>query len=317
MKCGEGARQSTKTCWLYSILNGFLLSEAGQKILYSNMIKFYKKLTPEQKSYFDDRIDAPCPIKGNILLTKKIYFWKFLDQYLCFQSGPRSGSLKSGKSPNVILTNTSKVPYKELPKILDHLDIDQKSMLIMYGTGNGLSFTPESPSGYSLMCCSISLKSLTHGAGHAITGYVCNDKGFIFDSNRTRSHRCDWWNKQKLETFVEKYIAPHYNSLRAGFQVYYGFVIYSKNSFVNSVNPVCKLRYNRPKVKSVSPKKNNNVNVFSTYWKSLTNSQKNTIRKYIHGLPTNQPNYEKVFDKYWKSLHPIQQNSILNYLNKS
>jgi len=316
MKCGEGARQSTKTCWLYSILNGFLLSEAGQKILYSNMIKFYKKLTPEQKSYFDDRIDAPCPIKGNILLTKKIYFWKFLDQYLCFQSGPRSGSLKSGKSPNVILTNTSKVPYKELPKILDHLDIDQKSMLIMYGTGNGLPYVLESPSGYSLMCSSISLKSLTHGAGHAITGYVCNDKGFIFDSNRTRSHRCDWWNKQKLEICVEKYISPHYNSLRAGFQVYYGFVIYSKNSFVNSVNPVCKLRYNRPRLKSVSPKKNN-VNVFSTYWKSLTNSQKNTIRKYINGLPTNQPNYEKVFDKYWKSLHPTQQNSILNYLNKS
>jgi hypothetical protein len=80
----NGAIQTRGTCWFFSIINGFLLSDAGQKILFRSMEKFYKSLTDQEKAYFDDSIEAPCPLRGDIIKTKRIYFYKFLDQYLCF-----------------------------------------------------------------------------------------------------------------------------------------------------------------------------------------------------------------------------------------
>jgi hypothetical protein len=132
--CGQlGAIQTRGTCWFYSILNGFILSEDGQKILYNKLREFYKKLKPAEKAYFDDEFNAPCPMK-NLTKTKEIYFWKFIDQYLCFMSGPRAASLKAGKSASILggmsLAGTlakknqggqGAFPQAEIAKILDHV----------------------------------------------------------------------------------------------------------------------------------------------------------------------------------------------------
>ena len=131
--CGQlGAIQTRGTCWFYSILNGFILSEDGQKILYAKLKNFYKKLKPAEKSYFDDQFNAPCPMK-NLSKTKEIYFWKFIDQYLCFMSGPRSASLKAGKSATLLggmslqgtvakhMGGKGAFPQAEIGKILDHV----------------------------------------------------------------------------------------------------------------------------------------------------------------------------------------------------
>jgi hypothetical protein len=132
--CGQlGAIQTRGTCWFYSILNGFILSEDGQKILYNRLTNFYKKLKPAEKAYFDDKFNAPCPMK-NLTKTKEIYFWKFIDQYLCFMSGPRAASLKAGKSATLLggmsLQGTlarknqggkGAYPQLEIDKILDHV----------------------------------------------------------------------------------------------------------------------------------------------------------------------------------------------------
>ena len=132
--CGQlGAIQTRGTCWFYSILNGFILSEDGQKILFNRMKNFYKKLKPAEKAYFDDEFNAPCPMK-NLSKTKEIYFWKFIDQYLCFMSGPRAASLKAGKSASILggmslqgtLAKKNKggkgaFPQVEIGKILDHV----------------------------------------------------------------------------------------------------------------------------------------------------------------------------------------------------
>jgi hypothetical protein len=100
--CGQlGAIQTRGTCWFFSILNGFILSEDGQKILYMQLKKFYKSLKEAEKAYFDDGFNAPCPMK-NVAKTKEIYFWKFIDQYLCYMSGPREISLKAGKSASIL-----------------------------------------------------------------------------------------------------------------------------------------------------------------------------------------------------------------------
>jgi len=132
--CGQlGAIQTRGTCWFYSILNGFILSEDGQKILYNRLTNFYKKLTPTEKAYFDDALNAPCPMK-NLTKTNEIYFWKFIDQYLCFMSGPRTASLMAGRSAKILggvsLTGTlarekggamGAKPQEEIIKILTHL----------------------------------------------------------------------------------------------------------------------------------------------------------------------------------------------------
>jgi hypothetical protein len=132
--CGQlGAIQTRGTCWFYSILNGFILSENGQKILYNRLKNFYKKLKPAEKTYFNDKLNAPCPM-SNLTKTKAIYFWKFIDQYLCFMSGPRAVSLKAGKSASLLkgmsLHGTiareaqgakGAYPQAEIGKILDHV----------------------------------------------------------------------------------------------------------------------------------------------------------------------------------------------------
>lgn len=51
MSCGQGTIQSRGTCWFHSIINGFLLSEDGQKILYDKMKEFYSGLTPDEKVF--------------------------------------------------------------------------------------------------------------------------------------------------------------------------------------------------------------------------------------------------------------------------
>jgi hypothetical protein len=131
--CGQlGAIQTRGTCWFYSILNGFILSEDGQKILFNRLKNFYKKLKPAEKAYFDDEFNAPCPMK-NLSKTKEIYFWKFIDQYLCFMSGPRAASLKAGKSASILggmslqgtvaknMGGSGAFPQAEIGKILDHV----------------------------------------------------------------------------------------------------------------------------------------------------------------------------------------------------
>jgi len=144
--CGQlGAIQTRGTCWFYSILNGFILSEDGQKILYNRLTNFYKKLKPAEKAYFDDQFNAPCPMK-NLTKTKEIYFWKFIDQYLCFMSGPRAVSLKAGKSASVLggmslqgtIARQAKggkgaFPQVEIEKILDHVGF-AKDYYVKYAT---------------------------------------------------------------------------------------------------------------------------------------------------------------------------------------
>ena len=132
--CGQlGAIQTRGTCWFYSILNGFILSEDGQKILYNRLTNFYKKLKPAEKAYFNDKFNAPCPMGSNLTKTKEIYFWKFIDQYLCFMSGPREASLKEGKSAELLggmslqgtvaknMGGKGAFPQAEIGKILDHV----------------------------------------------------------------------------------------------------------------------------------------------------------------------------------------------------
>jgi hypothetical protein len=129
-----GAGQTGSTCWFFSSINIFLTSDNGLKILWQKLQDVYPKLTPRQKSYFNSNINAPCPYKGAVKKTSAIYFWKFLNQYMCAIGGP--GRLIPTSGLNAYLTKNIRWrnagareakgvagawPANELPAILGHL----------------------------------------------------------------------------------------------------------------------------------------------------------------------------------------------------
>lgn len=283
----NGAIQTRGTCWFFSIINGFLLSDAGQKILFRSMEKFYKGLTDQEKAYFDDSIDAPCPLRGDIIKTKRIYFYKFLDQYLCFKTGPRSVSLKMGKSANVLggaslAGSLAKAhggsqgayPGEEIHKILKHLGITDYTVADEFGHlpsheskkrppfvickapgRQVMSTIPKfRPGSYDKMCCSVTIgnsmaSNATQHKYHAITGFVCEGKGYLFDSNQRRSFPCQWWIPEKLKKVVDEDLAQYYSFFKNGqvdFLVY-NYVIFSRQAYVNDIALSCRLKYKKTK----------------------------------------------------------------------
>jgi len=298
----NGAIQTRGTCWFFSIINGFLLSSDGQKLLFDHLKKFYKELTTQEKLYFDDGIDAPCPLKGNLIKTKRIYFWKFLDQYLCYQTGPRSISVRSGRSAKILggmsLAGTVARAHsggegafsdEELPKILRHLGITD----YLIASANGL-LPPEQgrkmphfvicrsknsrvdvmmrvpffrKDTYTKMCCSITIGNSrasndTLHSSHAITGYIRDGKGFLFDSNQTKHFPCDWWNFDDLSRVVKTEVANVYNQFKNGqvTNILYNFVIFVRNSYVKDIRPACLLKYKKATTPHYFNSNMNNIN---------------------------------------------------------
>jgi|688.fasta_scaffold33026_11 hypothetical protein len=95
----SGAVQSQGTCWLFSIINQFVLSDGMLRVLKWNMENQYSKMTPDEKEFFDAPMDTVCPLGSRF---NKIYFYKFLDQYTCLQGGPGQLRKKAGKSANLL-----------------------------------------------------------------------------------------------------------------------------------------------------------------------------------------------------------------------
>jgi len=271
-----GIIQTRGTCWFYTILNGFLLSEDGQKIMYANLQEYYEKLTPAEKAYFDDRIDAPCPMK-DLTKTKKIYFWKFIDQYMCLLSGPRAVSLKIAKSANILGNmnlqgtiakgakgGTGAHPQEEIEKVLDHLGFKgkyysgkvnrrRKPQFIISKAGPRtympIVFRTVAP-GYSLMCAGLVIgNSLASSSEqhkyHSIVGYIVDEKGYIFDSNQRKVFRCNWWNLADFKRVVRDEVSLAYSFFKNG-QVNvhnYSYAIYARNEFTKGISPSCRMKY--------------------------------------------------------------------------
>jgi len=264
------------------------LSDAGQKILFRSMEKFYKSLTDQEKAYFDDGLDAPCPLRGDIIKTKRIYFYKFLDQYLCFKTGPRSVSLKMGKSANVLggasLAGTlakahvggqGAYPGEEIHKILKHLGITNYIVADAFGhlpshesqkrppfvickaPGRQIMSTLPKfrPVSYDKMCCSVTIgnsraSNATEHKYHAITGFMCGGKGYLFDSNQRKSFPCQWWIPEKLKKVVDEDLAQYYSFFKNGqvdFLVY-NYVIFSRQAYVNDIALSCRLKYKKTQI---------------------------------------------------------------------
>ena len=288
MTCGAqfGALQSHGTCWLYSIINGFILSEDGQKILYQKLTEFYNDLSENEKAFFDDSINAPCPV-NSIAKTKPIYFWKFTDQYLCALSGPRSMNLKAGKSVE-LLRNVSLVgnlarrhgglkaahPQQEFSAIMQHLGFKYPEDFVRVAYIGKENFhtkhakfimvSPQSsdpgivhamepdhfPRGalknknYKLMSASITIGNTKEKRYHAISGFTCGGKGYIFDSNQREVFDCNFWNAGALNKTLAK-VAAYYDYLCRGQMDYkkVSFYVFARRDYVSRIAPSCRMKY--------------------------------------------------------------------------
>lgn len=291
--CGGqlGAMQSRGTCWFFTILNGFILSEDGQAILFNRLNEFYKKLKKDEKAYFDAANDAPCPLK-DLTKVKQIYFWKFIDQYLCLLGGPRSIPMQAGRSAE-LLKNINLAGAKarlnqggrgasgqeEICRVLDHIGFKGKYdtryankqstfdgrkkpqfVVVRDSETKPRDHMYEFPSdfmaysGYELMCCGIAIyneeaKAAEMHRAHAIAGFVCNGKGFIFDSNQMKVFPCKWWIRSEMIRVIDDDVAPFYPYFKHGQITYYGymFAIFARNEFTKDIRPSCRLRYKKVK----------------------------------------------------------------------
>lgn len=129
-----GLTQTGDMCWFNASLNMFLTSDAGLKILWQKLQEVYKGFGPKQRAYFNSNISAPCPYKGSVRKTSSIYFWKFLNEYMCAIGGP--GRVVSQSALNAFLAKNVKWrnagtreakgtaggwPSLEIPALLGHL----------------------------------------------------------------------------------------------------------------------------------------------------------------------------------------------------
>lgn len=327
MTCGGqlGAIQTKGTCWFYSILNGFILSEDGQKILYAKMQEFYKKLGAKEKAFFDDGANAPCPLK-NVAKTRQIYFWKFIDQYLCFMSGPRATSLKAGRSANLLqamsLVGTAAreqgglmgaYPQKEIVNILEHVGFKKYGR---FGRGDFYTMSPlgkfdkrQKPKfvivmipgymnynipgailndpDYALMCSSMVMGNTKANSSelhkyHAVAGFTCENKGYIYDSNQRKVFKCDYWNWPELKKTLDKEVGAYYDFFKNGQIDYYSFSfhVFARKGYTATIAPACRLKYrvktpNVPGINFTSPTLGERLNTYS--W--LTEAQRVALKR--------------------------------------
>ena len=274
-----GAGQTGSTCWFFSSLNIFLTSDNGLKILWQKFKEVYPTLKPRERAYFNSNINAPCPYKGSVKKTSAIYFWKFLNQYICAVGGPGRLIPKSGL--NAYLTKNIKwrahstleskgtaggFPSWELPALLGHLGFrvgrdfrmlnDERwrykfknnswtAPILMY-SGGGHTFRIRDlmleKRGYDLTAAIVYVKPAAESKKmpHVWACTIRNDKGYICDSKSpTIQTECSWWVTASLERYFTTVAEPY----RPGQAVLMGFdvIMYTRKEFTNKINPYCEM----------------------------------------------------------------------------
>ena len=287
-----GAGQTGSTCWFFSSLNIFLTSDNGLKILWHKLQEVYPTLKPREKAYFNSNINAPCPYKGSVKKTSAIYFWKFLNQYICAIGGPGRLIPKSGL--NAYLTKNVKWrlnatkeskgtsgahPSLELPAILGHLGfkvgrdfrmLDAErwrykfknnswtAPVLMY-SGGGHTYKMRDllleKKGYDLTGAIVYVAPAAESElmPHVWACSIRNGKGYICDSNYpTTQIECSWWQKTDLERHFMTVSQPY----RTGVARIMGFdvIMYTRKEYTNKIGPSCQLP------KSYKPLTANNEN---------------------------------------------------------
>ena len=273
----SGAIQTQGSCWFYGILNELILSYDIGKLLYKHIDIEFKKMTPDEREFFLSSARAPCPLGTNF---KKIYFYKFLDQYFC-TSGPGQYLKKAGRSLSLVGKVTSagstvrrvtsgSYPNEELPRILRTLGItcayvrntqmvtdtlDKELCAVAPGPRTWFPVTEKieqfiGGGKYRLAAASIVIQNSTKGgihSAHALSATVDSaGNGVLFDSASGKRLIVNWTKPETLKNAINKHIAPEFGSFYKNGKVTitdYGFshFLYVKRAAIKGVAPACRL----------------------------------------------------------------------------
>jgi hypothetical protein len=138
---------------------------------------------------------------------------------------------------------------------------------------------------YSLMCCSIAIgnskaSNATQHRFHAISGFVCEGKGYLFDSNQRKPFPCNWWDWKDLKHVVNTEVALAYDFFAGGQINYmsYNYIMFSNNSYTDGIKPTCKLKYKKTKTPSLAASNYNRKN-FNNYIKIFKPAQQVALKR--------------------------------------
>jgi len=274
-----GLAQTGGTCWFHSALNLFLLTDDGFKILWAKLQDVYKHMTPTYKAWFESNINAPCPPRLKSLTTiNSVYFWKFLDQYMCSIGGPGRLWRKHERNANLISrvkwnnpalankpVNAGGTPRYEIPKLLRHIGFKQGEYIMLDWKGITAYRGPPANRNYKffmyrkvdpydmplekgpwrLSGALFVLFNRAFTSGHVWTCIRKGSKGYVFDSAKPNTlHACNWWIQTEVEDFftnsnlIQSW-GPNYQGMRGGFDV----IMYSRSSYVDAIAPSCRRVY--------------------------------------------------------------------------
>ena len=110
------------------------------------------------------------------------------------------------------------------------------------------------PKSYDLMCCSITIgnssapNTIAHKY-HALTGFMCGGKGYLFDSNQRKPFPCNWWDPVDLSKVIDREIARFYDFFAGGQIDYlvYNYAIFNNREYTKGIRISCKLKYKKTK----------------------------------------------------------------------
>lgn len=270
----RGVGQSSRTCWFFSALNIFLLSDEGLKLLWKRLQEVHQGFNSEQKAFFNaPNFTAPCPVR-NVTQTPSVYFWKFMDDYLCAIGGPGRLHFRAGLNKNLLknIVFQGAAPREarglapayagqEIGPILNYAGISHRIISMIDPTpvnaswmtpvlvykwneedpkmGMKLSPWNETFGQYTLMGASLSVYWKNSNVGHVIALVMQNGKGYLFDSDNQKGlMRVDWNDPAKLVRKL-KQINPELDENK----VYFNFVVYANKNVTNKISPVCRRVY--------------------------------------------------------------------------
>ncbi len=205
--CRIGREQIGGTCWFQGIMNGWLLSDGGRVFLkarldaykrYKNIKNLNTSSCPRRKfdpDFFFSYLDSY--FKGNKNWNQQTYKNVNLIANLSLQQGNKDKGLEGGYSTyqsenmknfmkNIFGTNWSYEPNKDI-YLTDKI---------------------KPVPGYRLNHCIMGMRQ-ENTPGHAVTGYFCNKKPVVFDSNASNYLDIDW-RTEKGKKQLKRYYASMY-----------------------------------------------------------------------------------------------------------
>lgn len=232
--CGTkaGLRQVSHTCWFNATLNGFVLGEATAKMLYDK-IKLLS--SSEIVALAKDFPSDSCPIT----LSRKYVFHYFMkihsDYSVIGKKGDISVNLMSKIfTPKALVSPIAKgrvggYPIDAARQILSKVfNIGETGLLrkwetvcpdsfrnhtMIYSDGPAVPYK-ITPDMHPLVISTKDKKTRFHlshvvyimerkSGNHAVVGYVCGGKEYVYDSNKPRRLEVEWSDPENREKLLE------------------------------------------------------------------------------------------------------------------